>query len=65
MHDLIQEMGKEIVRQESKRPSDRSRLWNHEDIYQVFKENTVRCICITFIFYLLCVSFRLNTSAAP
>ncbi|XP_059665313.1 disease resistance protein RPP2B-like isoform X1 [Cornus florida] len=41
MHDLIQEMGKEIVRQESvDDPGKRSRLWFHEDIYKVFKENT-------------------------
>ncbi|XP_059451016.1 disease resistance protein RPV1-like [Corylus avellana] len=31
MHDLLQEMGREIVRQESKEPGKRSRLWFHED----------------------------------
>ncbi|XP_059665624.1 disease resistance protein RUN1-like isoform X2 [Cornus florida] len=42
MHDLLQEMGKEIVRQESPDdPGKRSRLWFHEDIYKVFRENTV------------------------
>ncbi|XP_059665316.1 disease resistance protein RUN1-like [Cornus florida] len=42
MHDLIQEMGKEIVRQESPdEPGKRSRLWFHEDVYKVLKENTV------------------------
>ncbi|XP_059668949.1 disease resistance protein RUN1-like [Cornus florida] len=41
MHDLIQEMGKEIVRQESPDdPGKRSRLWFHEDIYKVLEENT-------------------------
>ncbi|EEF39691.1 leucine-rich repeat containing protein, putative [Ricinus communis] len=40
MHDLLQEMGREIVRQESKRPSERSRLWNPDDIYKVLEENT-------------------------
>ncbi|XP_050209702.1 disease resistance-like protein DSC1 [Mercurialis annua] len=40
MHDLLQEMGKEIVRRESKRPSERSRLWNHDDIYKVLNEKT-------------------------
>uniref|UniRef100_F6HN43 ADP-ribosyl cyclase/cyclic ADP-ribose hydrolase n=2 Tax=Vitis vinifera TaxID=29760 RepID=F6HN43_VITVI len=34
MHDLIQEMGREIVRQQSlEEPGKRSRLWFHEDIY--------------------------------
>ncbi|XP_059455254.1 disease resistance protein RPV1-like [Corylus avellana] len=41
MHDLIQEMGREIVRQES--PNEhgkRSRLWLHEDVLDVLEENT-------------------------
>ncbi|CAK8532257.1 unnamed protein product [Lathyrus sativus] len=41
LHDLIEDMGKEIVRQESpKEPGKRSRLWLHEDIVHVLKENT-------------------------
>ncbi|KAL9411632.1 hypothetical protein AB3S75_045269 [Citrus x aurantiifolia] len=41
MHDLLQEMGREIVRQEStKDPGKRSRLWHHEDIYEVLNKNT-------------------------
>ncbi|KAJ8771232.1 hypothetical protein K2173_026112 [Erythroxylum novogranatense] len=39
MHDLLQEMGKEIVRQEAKYPNQRSRLWDPEDVYEVFAEN--------------------------
>ncbi|KAL9432401.1 hypothetical protein AB3S75_027435 [Citrus x aurantiifolia] len=40
MHDLLQGMGREIVRQESiKDPGKRSRLWNHEDIYHVLTRN--------------------------
>ncbi|XP_042964102.1 disease resistance protein RUN1-like [Carya illinoinensis] len=43
MHDLLQEMGKEIVRQESpKEAGERSRLWFHEDVRHVLEENTVR-----------------------
>jgi hypothetical protein len=43
MHDLLQEMGREIVRLESpNKPGDRSRLWFYEDIRRVLKENTVR-----------------------
>ncbi|XP_059665558.1 disease resistance protein RUN1-like [Cornus florida] len=42
MHDLIQEMGKEIVRRESPDdPGKRSRLWFYEDVYKVLRENTV------------------------
>ncbi|XP_042961778.1 disease resistance protein RUN1-like isoform X2 [Carya illinoinensis] len=41
MHDLLQAMGREIVRQESpKKPSKRSRLWNHEDIHKVLQDST-------------------------
>ncbi|KAJ4846104.1 hypothetical protein Tsubulata_015354, partial [Turnera subulata] len=36
MHDLLQEMGWEIVRQESNRdPGKRSRLWNPNDVHRV------------------------------
>ncbi|GLT72965.1 hypothetical protein SLA2020_448560 [Shorea laevis] len=40
MHDLLQEMGREIVRQESpNEPGKRSRLWFHEDVRYVLEEN--------------------------
>ncbi|MED6146131.1 hypothetical protein PIB30_031723 [Stylosanthes scabra] len=39
-HDLIQDMGREIVRQESpENPSGRSRLWLPEDVMQVLQQN--------------------------
>ena len=42
MHDLIQELGKGIVRCESpNKPGGRSRLWLKEDILRVLKDNTV------------------------
>ncbi|MED6158630.1 hypothetical protein PIB30_034465 [Stylosanthes scabra] len=41
MHDLVQDMGKEIVMNEpSTNPGERSRLWSHEDILQVLKDGT-------------------------
>nr|XP_011468890.1 PREDICTED: protein SUPPRESSOR OF npr1-1, CONSTITUTIVE 1-like [Fragaria vesca subsp. vesca] len=40
-HDLLQEMGREIVRQESvKEPGRRSRLWSSEDVTKVLTQNT-------------------------
>ncbi|KAL5076277.1 hypothetical protein RYX36_015261 [Vicia faba] len=40
MHDLIQEMGWNIVRQESpKDPGSRSRLWKPNEVYDVLKYN--------------------------
>ncbi|KAG5550623.1 hypothetical protein RHGRI_015536 [Rhododendron griersonianum] len=41
MHHLLQQMGREIVRQESpKEPGNRSILWNHEDAFNVLREHT-------------------------
>ena len=43
MHDLLQQLGKEIVRCESpEEPGQRSRLWLTEDVIHVLKCNTVR-----------------------
>ncbi|XP_061347960.1 disease resistance protein Roq1-like [Gastrolobium bilobum] len=40
LHDLIEDMGKEIVRQESpNNPGERSRLWFHKDIVDVLEED--------------------------
>ncbi|XP_028806188.1 TMV resistance protein N-like [Neltuma alba] len=41
MHDMIEDMGKEIVRQKSpKEPGKRDRLWFYDDILHVLQENT-------------------------
>ncbi|KAL7257906.1 hypothetical protein ACSBR1_004096 [Camellia fascicularis] len=41
MHQLVQEMGKEIVHQESpKETGEHSRLWNHKDSFNVLREKT-------------------------
>ena len=43
MHDLLEEMGRNIVRQEClDDPRKRSRLWDYEDIDKVLKKNKVR-----------------------
>ncbi|KAB2634267.1 TMV resistance protein N-like [Pyrus ussuriensis x Pyrus communis] len=40
MHDLLEKMGKHIVYKESPtEPGKRSRLWFHEDVYNVLTEN--------------------------
>ena len=42
IHDLLQKMGREIVRQESPYEAGRrSRLWFHQDIINVLEESTV------------------------
>ncbi|XP_030936167.1 disease resistance-like protein DSC1 [Quercus lobata] len=40
MHDLLQQMGREIVQQESQqKPELRSRLWYYKDVFEVLTEN--------------------------
>ncbi|KAL4388048.1 hypothetical protein GQ457_09G031310 [Hibiscus cannabinus] len=41
MHDMLEEMGKDIVRQESKDLGKRSRLWSLKDVNQVSGHNRV------------------------
>ncbi|XP_048425218.1 disease resistance protein RUN1-like isoform X2 [Pyrus x bretschneideri] len=38
MHDMIRDMGREIVRRESEEPEKRSRLWRHKDSFQVLRD---------------------------
>ena len=45
MHDLLQEMAREVVRKESPDELGRqSRLWSSKDVYQVLTNNLVRFI---------------------
>ncbi|XP_029148854.2 disease resistance protein Roq1-like [Arachis hypogaea] len=59
-HDLIEDMGKEIVRQESPNmPGNRSRLWYHEDIVQVLQEKQVSYYFNDFSFMSLNLLYHL------
>ena len=50
MHDLLQHMGWEIVRQECpKEPGRRSRLWEHNDVHRILTRNLVCPKCINLI----------------
>ncbi|CAL9007207.1 unnamed protein product, partial [Prunus brigantina] len=41
MHDLLEQLGKDIIHEESPNdPGKRSRLWFHQDVLQVLTENT-------------------------
>jgi hypothetical protein len=43
MHDILQEMGREVVRQESRQdPEKRSRLWDPDEIYHVLNNDKVK-----------------------
>ncbi|XP_061348635.1 disease resistance protein Roq1-like isoform X2 [Gastrolobium bilobum] len=54
LHDLIEDMGKEIVRQEApEEPGKRSRLWFPDDIVQVLEDNkgtnSIQIIMLDFL----------------
>jgi len=50
MHDLIRDMGREIVREMSPEdPGKRTRLWFHEDVFDVLNKHLVRGRCINII----------------
>ena len=54
MHDLLRDMGRDIVRQESPdEPGKRSRLWLYEEIDALLENNTVRGYLFELIPYLL------------
>lgn len=62
MHDLIQEIGRGIVLQESiDEPGNRSRLWNAKDIAHLFRKNSVSLIyCFIFQHLLLLYAYFFN-----
>ena len=59
MHDLIQEMGWEVIRQQSIEVlGKRSRLWVNEDVIHVLTTNTVRPKCAITSFFLNFFNFN-------
>ena len=47
MHDLLQDMGREIVRElEPNHIGRRSRLWFHQDVEDILLNHTVNVECI-------------------
>jgi len=48
MHNLLRDMGREIIRQMDPNPGKRSRLWLHEDVMEVLGKCSVRTNCSSF-----------------
>jgi hypothetical protein len=47
MHDLLRDMGREVVRESSpKEPGKRTRIWNQEDAWNVLEQQKVGAQCI-------------------
>ncbi|XP_054797795.1 disease resistance protein RUN1-like isoform X3 [Prosopis cineraria] len=53
MHDLLEELAKDIIRQESPNPGSRSRLWEFEDFKEVLENNNgskaIEAVCMRHI----------------
>ena len=63
MHDLLQELGKEIVRRESpKELGGRSRLWVKEDVLHVLKHNIVSRLCTILCFVMSVCACEIDQS---
>ncbi|KAG2390927.1 TMV resistance protein [Vigna angularis] len=61
MHDLIQDMGRQIVRQEAPdNPGERSRIWDYEDVIEILTEDLVIIYFFTLFFYLYIIVFYIN-----
>ena len=60
MHDLLQQMGMEIVLQESENPENRSRIWCYEDAYEVLTRNTVQVLLLHFSFFQIFFLFKIS-----
>ncbi|XP_057991799.1 disease resistance protein RUN1-like [Hevea brasiliensis] len=60
MHDLLEQMGKNIVNDECKQPGGRNRLWNYEDISYVLTTETVRTKLINEAFIIIIFEFCKN-----
>ena len=51
MHDLLQEMGREIVHQEyPRKPEKWSRLWEFNDVYHVLQREMERANIYIYIY---------------
>ena len=62
IHDLLQQMGKDIVRQECiNNPGKCSRLWIPQDVYNVLTKDLVRTKCSATLF-LIKIKFLLHLS---
>lgn len=55
MNHMIRDMGRGIVRLESRQQGQRSRLWNPKDSYEVLTEQSVRNILLLCMFNFLCI----------
>ena len=54
MHDLLQQMGEQIVQEESENLENRSRICRYEDAYEVLTGNMVQVLLFHFSYFQIC-----------
>ena len=59
MHDLVQQMGREIVRQESEELEQRSRIWCYKDAHKLLTRNMVYILCFSIFLKYFFIEFSL------
>ncbi|PON51860.1 TIR-NBS-LRR-like protein [Parasponia andersonii] len=64
MHDLLQELGWKIVREESSEPGKRSRLWLYEDAHRVLSQNE-GTVAVEGLFLTLPITQKLILNTDP
>ena len=59
MHDLVQQMGREIAQQESKKLQQRSRIWRYKDAHKLLTGNMVYILCFSIFSKYFFIGFSL------
>ena len=59
MHDLVQQIGREIAQQESKELQQRSRIWRYKDAYKLLTGNMVYILCFSIFSKYFFIGFSL------
>ena len=59
MHDLLQQMGREIVQQESEELEQRSRIWRYKDAHKLLTRNMVYILCFSIFSKYFFIEFSL------
>ena len=59
MHDLLQQMGREIVQQESEQLEQRSRIWHFKDAHKLLTGNMVNFLCFSIFSKYFFIGFSL------
>ena len=59
MHDLVQQMGRQISQQESKELQQRSRIWRYNDAHKLLTGNMVYILCFSIFSKYFFIGFSL------